>query len=430
MASRSQPLRTPPRLPLPPRGSVATPGNLRSPAFSLRSPSVHCKSPSLSQKSPGLSVKSQNTPSRGVTEDAGNTDDTYEEVSSGRTRKGPVIWKVVALVLLAGLGLYACMSTATIKVYPSTVERQAFPLNIQDDVLSGTARLLAKPVICPELPAVPYRDPHTIPRSYPQPETYAREECSCVPVHNFVILSMQRSGSGWFETLLNNHPNISSHGEIFNTKPRRHNFTMVHRTLDSVYNLDWNNSASKNSCISAVGLKWMLNQGAMEFNKEVAEYFAQRKVSIILLLRRNVLKRLISILANAHDRKMRLLDGEHKSHVHSAEEAKKLAAYKPQLNVKHLAGNLQRVQEIADDGLRAFNSSRLMLVYYEDVVRDKKIVDAVQEFLGVPVQPLSSRQVKIHTKPLSAQIQNFEEVKAKLQGTPFENFIAEDGDHA
>ena len=87
-----------------------------------------------------------------------------------------------------------------------------------------------------------------------------RQECGCTPVHYFVILSMQRSGSGWFETLVNNHPNISSHGEIFTVKPRRQNFTTIARTLDTIYNLDWQSSAAKNECTAAVGFKWMLNQ--------------------------------------------------------------------------------------------------------------------------------------------------------------------------
>jgi hypothetical protein len=79
-------------------------------------------------------------------------------------------------------------------------------------------------------------------------------------VRYFAILSMQRSGSGWFETLLNNHTNISSNGEIFSVKVRRSNVSTITETLDKIYNLDWSSSASKNECTAAVGLKWMLNQ--------------------------------------------------------------------------------------------------------------------------------------------------------------------------
>lgn len=71
---------------------------------------------------------------------------------------------------------------------------------------------------------------------------------------------MQRSGSGWFETLLNNHTNVSSNGEIFSVKERRDNISSILKTMDKVYNLDWFTSASKNECSAAVGFKWMLNQ--------------------------------------------------------------------------------------------------------------------------------------------------------------------------
>ena len=88
----------------------------------------------------------------------------------------------------------------------------------------------------------------------------SREECKCNPVRFFAIISSQRSGSGWFETLLNSHMNVSSNGEIFSTKERRSNISSIIKTLDKVYNLDWNSSASKNECTAAVGFKWMLNQ--------------------------------------------------------------------------------------------------------------------------------------------------------------------------
>jgi len=89
---------------------------------------------------------------------------------------------------------------------------------------------------------------------------FARNECAHNPVLFFAILSNQRSGSGWFETLLNSHINVSSNGEIFSVRERRKNVSSILQTLDKVYNLDWFNSASKNECSAATGLKWMLNQ--------------------------------------------------------------------------------------------------------------------------------------------------------------------------
>jgi len=58
----------------------------------------------------------------------------------------------------------------------------------------------------------------------------------------------------------------------------------------------------------------------VEHHKEIAEYFNHRRVSIIFLFRRNLLRRMVSMLANSYDRYAKLLNGTHKAHVHSAEE--------------------------------------------------------------------------------------------------------------
>nr|ACU21138.1 unknown [Glycine max] len=55
---------------------------------------------------------------------------------------------------------------------------------------------------------------------YPKPASFSRNECVHNPVLFFAILSNQRSGSGWFETLLNSHINVSSNGEIFSVRER------------------------------------------------------------------------------------------------------------------------------------------------------------------------------------------------------------------
>lgn len=258
---------------------------------------------------------------------------------------------------------------------------------------------------------------------YPQPRTYNREECACTPVQFFVILSMQRSGSGWFETLLNSHPNISSNGEVFSVKERRKNVSTILQTLDTVYSMDWSSSSAKNDCSAAIGLKWMLNQGAMEYNREIVDYFNKKGVSVILLFRWNLLRRLISVLANAYDRETKQLNGTHKAHVHSKQEADLLAAYKPVINVTFLLGNLKRIQEITRDALEFYKSTRHIVLHYEELVSNPKKMIEVQEFFKVPQNKLKSQQVKIHTRPLSDQVQNWNEVYKKLKGTKYETFL-------
>ncbi|XVF45170.1 hypothetical protein PTKIN_Ptkin02bG0183400 [Pterospermum kingtungense] len=236
-------------------------------------------------------------------------------------------------------------------------------------------------------------------------------------------MSMQRSGSGWFETLLNNHTNISSNGEIFSVKVRRSNVSTIFETLDKVYNLDWLSSASKNECTAAVGLKWMLNQGLMQHHKEIVEYFNTRGVSAIFLFRRNLLRRMISILANSYDRDAKLLNGTHKSHVHSPREAEILASYKPVINATLLIPNLRQVEETTKKALEYFKSTRHIILYYEDVVKNRTKLVEVQEFLKVPRRELRSRQVKIHKGSLSNHIQNWDDVRKALNGTEYESYL-------
>ncbi|KAH7426039.1 hypothetical protein KP509_11G082400 [Ceratopteris richardii] len=329
---------------------------------------------------------------------------------SGKTpKKDSFAWKLLLVLLIGLCGLSICF----VRVGQKNVFTEA-------GIFGRQAVSIAH---CPNLSQNSTKD---IQLHYPKPRRYQREECFCTPVHFFVILSMQRSGSGWFETLLNDHPNISSHGEIFGGRERQYwNFTFISKRLDSVYNLDYKSSAAKNECTSAVGFKWMLNQGVMEYHREILSYFRRRGVSVIFLLRRNLLRRLVSILANAYDKEMKLLNGTHKSHVHSKEEANTLAYFKPVINHQALSESFHHIVRLTGNALKAFNSTRHTVVYYEDLVERKEMLEQIQEFLGVPILTLRSQQVKIHTKPLSDQIRNWDIVYDTLNGTEFEKFLVD-----
>lgn len=326
-------------------------------------------------------------------------------------RKISSVWKFLVLVVIGAFGIYTYMVGMGAKQFPYQFGGEFAVQDWRREDASCSHRGSSVDFY----------------QHFPLPHTYERRECKCTPVHYFVVLSMQRSGSGWLETLLNNHPNITSYGEVFSKAPqRRANFSAVAATMDKVFNLDWQNSAAKNECTAAVGFKWMLNQGPMQYHTEVRDYFESMGVSVILLLRRNLLKRLISILANEYDRLSKPLNGTHKAHVHSVEEALKLAEYKPVIDVKHLLNDLERVDNTTDDAQRFFNSTRIRVVYYEDLVVNPKRLIEIQNFLGVPPRKLESQHVKIHTQPLSERIQNWDEVLACLKGTKYEILVNDD----
>jgi hypothetical protein len=113
------------------------------------------------------------------------------------------------------------------------------------------------PSTCPPL-EVPHLDSEPpIGFSYPSPSSHNRGPCSCTPVAPFILMSMRRSGSGWVETLINNHPNARSHGEVFNKWDMKH-WPEARTVLEGLFNLE--RVSAEEECLSAVGLKWMLNQ--------------------------------------------------------------------------------------------------------------------------------------------------------------------------
>lgn len=137
----------------------------------------------------------------------------------------------------------------------------------------------------------------------------------------------------------------------------------------------------------------------MQHHVEIVEYFKRRGVSAIFLFRRNLLRRMISVLANSYDQAAKLLNGTHKSHVHSHHEvslvylnkylhfflnqrsqlvietfqADILAKYKPVINATLLIPNLRQVEETTAKALEYFNSTRHIVLYYEDVVRNRTV---------------------------------------------------------
>ncbi|GLT37329.1 hypothetical protein SLA2020_116530 [Shorea laevis] len=323
-------------------------------------------------------------------------------------KKSPLVLRMVVLMFVMVCG-----------VYIFSICLKQISTGTKDGILK--VEMFERP--CPEPHIEPWEIPYV---HYPKSRTFSRAECACNPVRYFAILSMQRSGSGWFETLLNNHTNISSNGEIFSVKVRRSNITTILETLDKVYNLDWLTSAAKNECTAAVGLKWMLNQGLMQHHKEIVEYFQTRGISAIFLFRRNLLRRMISVLANSYDSNARLLNGTHKSHVHSHHEAEILASYKPFINATTLIPNLRQVEETTTKALEYFKSTRHIILYYEDVLKNRTKLEEVQEFLKVPRRELKSRQVKIHKGSLSLHVENWDQVQKTLKGTPYESFLYDD----
>nr|CAB3500593.1 unnamed protein product [Digitaria exilis] len=104
-------------------------------------------------------------------------------------------------------------------------------------------------------------------------------------------------------------------------------------------------------------------------------------------------------------------------------KARILARYKPRLNTTSLVWQLKQADEYTRDALENLKSTRHITLYYEDLILNRTKLFDVLDFLKVPRRKLVSRHVKIHTKPLSEQIENWDEVYSTLNGTQYESFL-------
>lgn len=158
----------------------------------------------------------------------------------------------------------------------------------------------------------------------------------------------------------------------------------------------------QNEDVVHIQFLWSM-QGVVAFHEEIVEYFNRRGVSVIFLFRKNPLRRLVSVLANSYDRQARLLNGTHKSHVHSIDEvpllllfcsnskqtcpsgcstdpidavnvqAKVLATYKPVINCASLINDLEGIENATADALEYFKSTRHIILYYEDLMNNRTV---------------------------------------------------------
>ncbi|KAB1214734.1 hypothetical protein CJ030_MR5G003299 [Morella rubra] len=131
---------------------------------------------------------------------------------------------------------------------------------------------------------------------------------------------------------------------------------------DKVYNLDWFSSASKNQCSAAVGFKWMLNQ-----IQEEQGYCWESSGQIVL--ERCFGRALVRSWQSGS------------SLLLSAPKAEILSKYKPLINSRLLINDLKDLEVTTAKVLEYFNSTRHILLYYEDLTMNRTKLKDVQEFL-------------------------------------------------
>ncbi|WCM28413.1 hypothetical protein NDN01_05675 [Sphingomonas sp. QA11] len=244
-----------------------------------------------------------------------------------------------------------------------------------------------------------------------------------IPVR-FIILNATRTGSNFLCTVLNSHPDILCHHEIFNPHVigvARHlqdsDFrlgSMEERESDPVEFLDrvWRTNLGR----AAVGFKMCLWQHEAAYRAVLPDHGVRK----VLLKRRNRVKSFVSLLLARQTGEWVVYDDRGapaprpRVHVDRAALAENIA-----LHERFYAETERSLNETAQDHV---------LLWYEDLFSPRGIEPALA-FLGAagrPVQP-NGQTLKLTPVALRETISNFDTLSEELRGSDLEAELHELG---
>ena len=257
----------------------------------------------------------------------------------------------------------------------------------------------------------------------------------------FLIITQPRSGSAWFMSCLNSHPQIYcprlptlfskyNLSPLKRFKPRflqidnrispyyqyrsrsfkrqiAHRFNrnnLIHEFLSDLY--------TENRNVKAIGFK--VNYSQVRKYPATISWVKQNNVKIMHLIRINLLKRLVSHkIAKARNL------------LHSTQAVKPMKIYiDPKILIQDFRRRRARFDKYNKRFMEVFKVPFLE-VAYESLLADLDTeIGKVLKFLEIDeFMPLTSEFVKINPDSLEDIVENYSEIKKTLINTEFENFL-------
>lgn len=256
----------------------------------------------------------------------------------------------------------------------------------------------------------------------------------------FILLATQRTGSSWVQEMLNSHPEIRVHTELFlagasgypRWEPSQIEFldSYLERHMAgagpiarSYWRLRYLRRIFQQPGIRAVGFKFMYDQ--IRRSPEVMAYAAARQVGVVHLIRRNLLDTVISA-------KLAATTGLY----HLAGDARTPVPWWPSKKVEttvrlHVPDVLRELDLLTRERrrIRAWlrvTRTPVCELEYEALAANRYAFAPVLVFLGLSERDtslLDSGLQKLQTRPQTDVLENFTEVREALRPTPYGVFV-------
>lgn len=244
---------------------------------------------------------------------------------------------------------------------------------------------------------------------------------------NFIIAGVQRSGTTLITTSLNNHPDVRCDGELFKTRRPRGDVDLrdsgYRAYLDTSWRLRIEDQLWRRRVVcnfldryfgalgwQAIGFKLMRNQMSARRFPMLAKYLIDRQVSVIHVIRDNLLKVYLSRLG-----------ARRRQNFHATCALTEPALHVP---VTDLESQLSTIESQISELITIFQRT----VPYLAITYERYVADPVAEgqrmldFLGVPGASLHSPLVKLNPDDLSQLVANLYEVRQCLGNTRFAKY--------
>ena len=245
----------------------------------------------------------------------------------------------------------------------------------------------------------------------------------------FVIVGIARTGSTWLVDLLNAHSQVQAFGELFRSMDAvgwdvRPFATHQSPKLLALYRSD--PLAFLEQCVyrrwpaeyGAVGFKLFYYHARQPPHAVVWDRLAaDRSIRIIHVKRANVLSQYCS------------LQLAHQTDVWSSRRAPTSEPPSIRLEVEACREHFAAVRAAEAECALLFSSHDVIDLYYEDLVSDRdRQMQAIQSFLALRHEPVSSALLRQRRRPLSHDIANYDDLKRAFAGTQWAEFFRETGD--
>lgn len=268
---------------------------------------------------------------------------------------------------------------------------------------------------------------------------------------NFVLLSVPRSGSTWLLHCLDSHPDASCIGEVFSihtpncvlSRLMPFSLQTLHREINNLHikaKLPWrfftrilNRSLGYlQFFLNAKRLDRVLKEGIipssranskikgfkvmrlhlMRFKPSLEKYLSENCEFKLILLRRNLLQRWVSIMVA-------------KKKVNFASSSESVSKRKYKLPMKNLLRDLSLLNKAQHDVLNYKIAKRKMIIYYEDLqLKPSQTWNQICRFLQISIVPLpETKCVKQNPSSLSEIVYNYDEMCHLLCNTKYKSFL-------